>query len=904
MKTYRFLFLGMLACVFASLFATSRVFGNDSGKVSGNTENANNAVRYRMIRDVDFTGKNELDAVKPNFQGATKTVEDGDSWVCENAEEKGTSAVVWSVPLNQKTPTPILFSGESRLLSETVAPSRDYSLYLDLVYADDTPGWGIIKPFTGKNEWEAVSRQFVPKKPIKRVAFYCLFRGCVGKVAFRNVSLIQADAKMAERITTFDGQCVTAVGNVAEMGTEPESARETVPRFYLRDALANSDWVRMETVKNIDNSRNTENETVFEASLSENKPEFTLSWSAETAGNGATIDRVKIRSNSAAERGVTLVAAIPMTEKMSRAFLGLDGVTEIVTGEVGETYPTKAGMKQMNRFPIQGVGSTLKDDAEGAGNVSQEGAREVWLGIDPAFPAVYRTFFNAETQELCIAYDLGFIPTKKEWELRFCRFTEIPGKTEKDGGMRRAWKRYMETYPAAFLVRVPKMGNWMAFAPTSQVKNPEDFGFAFKEGTDEPAWDDAHGLITFRYTEPMTWWMSWKTPMAEGMDPKKVGGRETTADILKEAAKEARKQAENGAWLAKAWEKSVMYDANQRPVGQFLDTPWCRGVVWSMCGLPGLGEGGEFHVKWTEDYVNSVYPKLVGGEKNISAYGTQNGPCFWTPTENHEGIDGEYIDSSEGYVTTELDFRAEHLACVETPLTFSLEAGKPAVLRGLVTFEYVRKMQRDVHAAGKLMMANSTPIRLSWLAPILDVLGTESNWNWNGNWTPMAIEELQYRRMLCGGKPFCFLQNTNFDLFTYDHSERFMKRCLAFGMFPSYFSADASTKHYFRNPELYERDRPLFKKYMPLCRLVGEAGWEPVTGVSVTDSRLLVERFGDPERDGVYYLTIYNPEKEVIQAKLTDFAPEMVGEMETLIGSANLGPEDVWVVKVSKKVKK
>ena len=38
-----------------------------------------------------------------------------------------------------------------------------------------------------------------------------------------------------------------------------------------------------------------------------------------------------------------------------------------------------------------------------------------------------------------------------------------------------------------------------------------------------------------------------------------------------------------------------------------------------------------------------------------------------------------------------------------------------------------------------------------------------------------------------------------------------MKRSLAYGMFPGYFSADASTGHYFKRPELYNRDRPLFK---------------------------------------------------------------------------------------------
>ena len=52
----------------------------------------------------------------------------------------------------------------------------------------------------------------------------------------------------------------------------------------------------------------------------------------------------------------------------------------------------------------------------------------------------------------------------------------------------------------------------MPFAKISQVKGWEDFGFQFKEGNDETAWDDAHGILTFRYTEPMTWWMPMPKP--------------------------------------------------------------------------------------------------------------------------------------------------------------------------------------------------------------------------------------------------------------------------------------------------------------------------------------------------------------------------------------------------------
>jgi len=83
-----------------------------------------------------------------------------------------------------------------------------------------------------------------------------------------------------------------------------------------------------------------------------------------------------------------------------------------------------------------------------------------------------------------------------------------------------------------------------------------------------------------------------------------------------------------------------------------------------------------------------------------------------------------------------------------------------------------------------------------------------------------------------------------------------MKRSLAYGMFPGFFSADASSKQYFTRPELYDRDRPLFKKYVPLCKLFAEAGWEPITGARSSDERIYVERFGKQ------YLTAFNDSAE------------------------------------------
>ena len=169
--------------------------------------------------------------------------------------------------------------------------------------------------------------------------------------------------------------------------------------------------------------------------------------------------------------------------------------------------------------------------------------------------------------------------------------------------------------------------------------------------------------------------------------------------------------------------------------------------------------------------------------------------------------------------------------------------------------EYTRAMAEEMHAKGKLMMANATPARLCWLAPWLDVMGTETNWHVlvgpqaGGEkkyaWQPMSAAEMLYRRAMCGPKPFCFLINTDFPAWGAELTEKYMQRCLAYGMFPGFFSSDASTGHYFSQPALYGRDRALFKKYVPLCKRVAEAGWQPVTKAHTDEAGVCVERFGD-----------------------------------------------------------
>ena len=113
--------------------------------------------------------------------------------------------------------------------------------------------------------------------------------------------------------------------------------------------------------------------------------------------------------------------------------------------------------------------------------------------------------------------------------------------------------------------------------------------------------------------------------------------------------------------------------------------------------------------------------------------------------------------------------------------------------------------------------------------------------------------------MLCGGKSYTLVMNCDYDLLTAERMEKDMNHSLAYGFFPGLFSAAAHGKknkeRYFRRPELYERDRPLFKKYIPMIRTVAEAGWRPVNRLFPVDpsTGIFAEQFGDR------YVTLFNP---------------------------------------------
>jgi hypothetical protein len=765
----------------------------------------------KKVLNLRDAGKNLLkqNAWRPWQKGFERQ---GNIFICDNGDDaQAQRGVSQTVVLNQTKPEPIIASAWSK--AESVGGSRnsDYSLYLDLVYSDGSSLWGQTDSYNvGTGDWEKAEVTVFPEKPVRSVSFHMLLRRHKGKAYFRDPELRIIRPPKGAGI--FDGVPVSLTWQ-ARGG------------FQVRDVAAGSDFVQFE------------------------RSALGLELTYETKHtNQATFYDVTISDKTGKDRAVTLIYAVPVP---SEQCYWLQNPRQSMMVEPAREYINANGFSvgsngQLSRYPFAAVSVADKGYA---------------LGIDMASPAFFRTGYNSGTGELFLAYDIGLAPEKPTAHLRFCKFNFDP-----EWGFRGALARFYEIFGDYFRCRTPQQGLWMPFAKISEVKDWQDFGFKFKEGNNETTWDDKHNIITFRYTEPMTWWMRMPKEMPRTLEAA-LGHARYLAD-------------EKSDPRARAFLTSGYHDEAGRFSARLLNRPWCDGAVWSINSMPGLvGDITEFRNKWNTKLRDELY-----------------GP------KRRADLDGEYIDSSEGYVTDELNFRRDHFAATQTPLTFSLKNRKVGIFRGLIAFEYIRAISDDIHSMGKLMMANSTPIRLCWLTPLCDVLGTETDWNPGRTWRPMSDSDLLYRRVLCKGKPYCFLMNTRFEEFSHELVEKYMKRCLAYGMYPGFFSHNASQGHYFTRPELYERDRDLFKKYVPLCRLIAEAGFEPITLARSSDEEIYVERFGSR------YLTVFNDSSQrrtvtiTMEGKSSAVCRELVRKQNISFRngqvSLTLAAEDVAVIEM------
>jgi hypothetical protein len=525
----------------------------------------------------------------------------------------------------------------------------------------------------------------------------------------------------------------------------------------------------------------------------------------------------------------TLRIIIPMNGSKWLWFRGLDRSVQLHEGEVVfdtigiETvlppdgafngtnlteggYGDPVGKGSMSFYPICAV--SIDNKGEG-------------MGIDMSLPVIYR--LGADPSSGLIAeFDLATSPLTTRFPnrafFRLCRFDFDPG-----WGMRAALKKYYSIFPEAFKKRVVNEGIWLPFTPLRSIPGWNDFSIAFHE----TAWgsrdmkngeripniisDRGTGVLSFQYTEPWDVQIPVRTKTM-GYDELVAGGlitREHRSFLDISATRD-----KNGLWQARR-----------------LETPW-------------------FHTGWAVSITTNCDPDIPGFNKYQYILKDEINPAL------EMDVDGIYFDSMEWNWRHDLNYRGDHFAYTDYPLTFSGSVGKPAIWNFASEFEFMKKISDEMHLQGKLAMGNGHGWN-PFAATNLDLFGAELSWYSSD---AHNTEALDFKRAISFQKPIVFLLNEGLNDKTFTEApftgyEIYFEKMLAYGFFPSFFSVDASSDPYWQDMKKIENGRPFFKKYIPLIKMISSAGWEPVTFARVSSENVRIERFG---KWGQLFFTVRN----------------------------------------------
>ncbi|HZO91646.1 MAG TPA: carbohydrate binding domain-containing protein [Chthonomonadaceae bacterium] len=448
------------------------------------------------------------------------------------------------------------------------------------------------------------------------------------------------------------------------------------------------------------------------------------------------------------------------------------------------------------------------------------------VGVPPLLgPRITRIGYNSYGSLLYVAFDLALQSTSAFnsdgaghgfADVGIVRYAVDPS-----WGFRSASATYYRLFPSAFQRRTNVEGIWLPYADPSTITNPQDFGFGYHDNNKALAIDKTLGILNFNYSEPQTYWM----PMAS-----------TTPRTYSAALNQIQQDLAGTDPIKKEWAQAVFNSGTKNLSGLFnvffQNQTWCNGAVWILNPNPYIPYTPG---QWTKARI--MYSPEIANQR----YSTTQTLTF----------DGEFLDSLEGYTSfTATDFNPVSLQYAKVPATFTRDTRRAVLPIWFGVYEMAAYMSNDLHQRGKVLMANGTPWFTPNFLPLLDTAAGEVTWLINGVYTPDTDALFNYRRTLAYHKPYHLAQETDFTAFG-PYVERYFQRCMFYGIYPSFY-APQQASNYWTTPTLYNRDRPLFVKYIPVIRSLSAAGWEPITYARSSNPAVYVERFGGT------YLTVMN----------------------------------------------
>ncbi len=443
------------------------------------------------------------------------------------------------------------------------------------------------------------------------------------------------------------------------------------------------------------------------------------------------------------------------------------------------------------------------------------------LAVPVDRPCIFRSAYQGPERRLEIVYDFALSPetrTPNEAEFVCDLFACDPAWGFRDG-----LARYYRLYPAAFENRIAKPGQWLAFSRLSEIDNPDEFYFGLQEGASEPNYDDQLDVLSLTYFTHAG--MGANIP---GYDPEKDPLPPYEVQV---AAMESAFKKQTG--LDGLFAQVGLYNAE----GKLDVRRWVAyaHLIAQFNLDPNLPYG-----RWTLERARKRLPSRRSGQ---------------------EGLDGFYYDG----LPTGLNYNPAHFKTADAPPIWDPVHQKPFLNNFFSSCQFARAAAEALRPLDAVTMMNGALGASFYVAPWLDVLGSETGLR-------LSREQLNYIRSITYKKPFLTLLKGNYEQqIGRAEVEKYIKQCLAYGIPAGFFDWPTSGlgpgSRYWDHPRYYERDRDLFRLYMPIACTLARIGWEPVPYARSSEPTVYVERFG-PGADGLVWWTVMNENTKPHQVTL------------------------------------
>lgn len=517
---------------------------------------------------------------------------------------------------------------------------------------------------------------------------------------------------------------------------------------------------------------------------------------------------------------------LPARGMLLRVAFPLDAIGWQWHNDCGSAQPIVAGKSYENVVPLRAWADLpeWRDQPELRVGYSNRnfltvltGPSGLGLAVPIDRPCIFRTAYNAASRRLEIVYDFALSPdtrTPHEVDLAFDLYACDP-----QWGFRGALARYYGLYPKLFERVINEPGQWMAFSRLSEIDNANEFCFGLQEGAPEPDYDDQLGVLSTSYF------------VHAGMGAN-VPGYNPEKDPL--PPYEVQVKAMEAAFRARTGLDGLLKQVGLHTADGKLDIrKWVAyGHLISQFNLdPSLPYG-----EWTIKQALAMLTK-------------------------RPSLDGFYYDG----LPTGINYNPRHFKTADAPCLWDPVAKRALINNFFSSCQFARAAAETMRPRGRITMMNGAMGASFYVAPWLDVFGSETGLR-------ISRPQLNYMRAITRHKPFLTLLKGNYEQ-KLGHAEmkQYMKQCLAYGIIPGFFDWPTSGLgpggRYWDHPRYFERDRDLFRKYLPLCCTLAKVGWEPVPYARCASPKVVVERFGPV--DGIVWLTLSSEEKLTLSTVLT-----------------------------------